>query len=357
MLNLASGATRTVSVLALAGVVLSSCIHDDSTDGEDESLVVSGFVASPLGARYADGAEDTLETVDGLALSPLSVHVERVYAGDGRGVSSPQDYSAYIESVLRTSTETFVVNYVIDGEGTSVDFAMDERDAYDSLFGLVTHDNHAYGFQVYRDLGGDDDPAPRDYVATARFYTFERRPGVSPFDGTVFELFGTYGLRTRPENLSPLGSASYEGNIFGNLWDVDDPNRSTGLDLLRGTLALDANLDSGDIGGAVSDLRRFDYGAETPAWEDLAETISIQIGSGGIERGRFTAAWEGRDSGDTPAEDSVQGFTGDMLGEFYGPAGEEVGGVWRGHRDATATTPEQLINGFFSAGREPETGP
>ena len=357
MLNAASGATRTVSVLALAGVVLSSCIHDDSTDGDDESLVVGGFVASPLGARYADGAEDTLETVDGLALSPLSVHVERIYAEDGRGVSSPQDDSAYIESVLRTSTGRFVVNYVIDGERTSVDFEMSGLDSYDSLFGSVTHDNHAYGFQVYRDLGSDDDPAPRDYVATARFFTFERRPGVSPFDGTVFELFGTYGLRTRPENLSPLGSASYEGNIFGNIWDIDDPNRSTGLDLLRGMLALDANLDSGDISGEVSNLSRFDYGAENRAWEDLAETISIEIGSGSIEQGRFTAAWEGRDSGDTPAEDSVRGFTGDMLGEFYGPAGEEVGGVWRGHRDATATTPEQLINGFFSAGREPETGP
>ena len=105
-----------------------------ATDGDDESLVVSGFVASPLGARYADGEEDTLETVDGLALAPLSVHVERVYAEDGRGVSSPQDDGAYVESILRTSTGTFVVNYVIDGERTSVDFEMGELDPYDSLF-------------------------------------------------------------------------------------------------------------------------------------------------------------------------------------------------------------------------------
>ena len=110
-------------------------------------------MASPLGARYADGAEDTLETVDGLALSPLSVHVERIYAEDGRGVSSPQDDSAYIESVLRTSTGRFVVNYVIDGERTSVDFEMSGLDSYDSLFGSVTHDNHAYGFQVYQGSG------------------------------------------------------------------------------------------------------------------------------------------------------------------------------------------------------------
>ena len=77
---------------------------------------------------------------------------------------------------------------------------------------------------------------------------------------------------------------------------------------------------------------------------------------GSIMDGRFTADWEGHDSGGTPAEESVRGFTGTMLGEFYGPAGEEVGGVLRGHRDATATTPEQIFNGFFSAGREPEAG-
>ena len=270
-------------------------------------------------------------------------------------MSSPQDDSAYIESVLRTSTGTYVVNTVIDGERTSVDFDLEEIASYDSLFGQTTHGDHSYGFQIYRDLGSDDDPAPREYVATARFFTFERRPGVSPYDGTVYELFGTYGLRTSPENLSPLGSASYAGNIFGNIWDVDDPNRNTGLDLLAGTLTLDANLDSGDIGGDVRNLRRFDYGAATRAWEELAETVSIEIGSGSIERGRFTATWEGRDGGETHVEDSVLGFTGNMLGEFYGPAGEEVGGVWRGHRAATATTPEQLINGFFSGGRESDT--
>ena len=354
MLNATSSKTRTVWTLALAGVVLSACIHDGSSERGDESFVVSGFVASPMGSRYAEGDEDTLASVDGLALSPLSVHVERVYAEDARGVSSPQGDGAYIESVLRTSTGTYVVNFVIDGERTSVDFDMEELASYDSLFGQATHDNHSYGFQVYRDLGGDDDPAPRDYVATARVFTFERRPGVSPYDGTVYELFGTYGLRTRPEDLSPLGSASYAGNIFGNVWDVDDPNRNTGLDLLRGTLTLDADLDSGDIGGEVRDLRRFDYGAEPRAWEDLAETVSIEIDGGTIEQGRFIATWEGRDGGETPVEDSVLGFTGNMLGEFYGPAGEEVGGVWRGHRDATDTTPEQLINGFFSAGWEPD---
>ena len=192
-------------------------------------------------------------------------------------------------------------------------------------------------------------------MATARWYTFEQRPSVSPYDGTVYEFFGTYGVRTPSEPLSALGSASYGGNILGNIWDTGDPNRRTGSELLEGYLSLRADLDSGDIGGQVTDFTRFDRDATNLGRQPLADTNMIEI-TGSIIDGRFAADWEGHDSGGAPAEHSVRGFAGTMLGEFYGPAGEEVGGVLRGHRDATATTPEQIFNGFFSAGREPETG-
>lgn len=344
----------TISTAALLGGVLSAC-SDDSLTRADHATVVGGFVAGPWGPWYADSDQDTLETFDGVAFSPLSVHVRRAYAGDERGVSSPEDDSAYVESVLRTSTGKIVVGFVIEGERTSVDFETSDIASFDSIFGESTHDNHVYGVQFYTDLGSEDDPAPRDYVSTARWYTFERRPGVSPYDGTVYEFFGTYGARTWPSNLSALGSASYEGSILGNIWDTGDPGRRTGSDLVRGTLTLHADLDDGGIGGQIFDFRLFDRGADDPSWQALADSNAIDI-AGRITQGRFTADWSGRDSGGAPAEDSVRGFTGTMLGAFYGPAGEEVGGVLRGHRDATVTTPEQILNGFFSAGMEPEAG-
>ena len=36
---------------------------------------------------------------------------------------------------------------------------------------------------------------------------------------------------------------------------------------------------------------------------------------------------------------SIRGFSGNMLGEFYGPAAEEVGGVLNGNRAVIATAP------------------
>ena len=344
-------AMTTIAAAALLGGVLSAC----SDDPPDESVVVGGFVASPLGSWYADSEQNTLENLDGLAFSPLSVHVRRDYAEDARGVVSPEDDSAYIESIVRTSTGKIVVSYVLNGERTSIDFEAEELPSYDSIYGETVHDGLWYGAQLYTDLGTADAPAPRDYVATARWYASERRPGISSNDLTVYEFFGTYGVRTPLEPLSSLGSASYEGNVLGNIWDTGDPDRRTGSELLEGNLSLSADLDNGDIDGQVTDFTRFDRDATHLGRQALADTNVIDI-VGHIVDGRFTADWEGHDSGAGAAEASVGGFTGTMLGEFYGPAGEEVGGVLRGHRDATATTPEQLFNGFFSAGREPDPG-
>ena len=349
----ASRAMTTIAAAALLGGALSAC--SDST-GENESIIVGGFVASPLGSWYAEGDQDTLASLEGLAFSPLSVHVRRDYAEDARGVVSPEDDSAYIESIVRTSTGKIVVSYVLAGERTSIDFETRGITSYDSIFGETTHDDNVYGVQLYSNLSTDDAPATRDYVATARWYTFERRPGVTPYDGVVYEFYGTYGVRTPFGPLAALGSASYNGNIHGKIWDTSDPNGRTGSELLEGSLSLIADLVGGGITGRVTGFRLGDGRTPRADWEALADTNAIEIVGNNMD-GRLTADWEGHDSGNTPAEDSVRGFAGTMLAEFYGPAGEEVGGVLRGHRDATTTTPEQIFNGFFSAGREPEAGP
>lgn len=343
----------TIAAATLLGGVLSGC-SDPAID--DDSIVVGGFVASPLGSWYADSDQDTLANLDGLAFSPLSVHVRRDYGEDARGVTSPEDDSAYIESIVRTSTGKIVVSYVVEGERTSIDFETSDRESYDSIYGEKAHDNHWYGVQLYTDLGTADAPAPRSYVATARWYASVREAAESSEYWVVYETFGTYGVRTQPESLSALGSASYGGNILGKIWDTGDPNRQTSSEFLEGFLSLIANLDEGDITGHVTGFRRGDGDTRRVDWENLADTNVIEI-VGGIVDGRFTADWEGHDNSGASAEHSVGGFTGTILGEFYGPGGEEVGGVLRGHRDATASTPEQIFNGFFSAGREAEAGP
>ena len=49
----------------------------------------------------------------------------------------------------------------------------------------------------------------------------------------------------------------------------------------------------------------------------------------------------------SPGE-TLHGFTGRIIGEFYGPAAEEAGGVLSGQRAAMGGAGEQFITGGFS---------
>ena len=56
----AGKAAKAIATAVLLGGVLSAC-SDDPSIMDDDSIVVGGFVASPLGSWYADSDEDTLE--------------------------------------------------------------------------------------------------------------------------------------------------------------------------------------------------------------------------------------------------------------------------------------------------------
>ena len=48
----------------------------------------------------------------------------------------------------------------------------------------------------------------------------------------------------------------------------------------------------------------------------------------------------------------MRGFAGTVMGEFYGPSAEEVGGVMGGHRAAVSGTPDVNMYGAFGATRD-----
>ena len=58
----------------------------------------------------------------------------------------------------------------------------------------------------------------------------------------------------------------------------------------------------------------------------------IDIASTSINEGRFVAEWVGNDPNANAGSrrDDPRGFRGNVLGELYGPAGEEIGGVISG---------------------------
>jgi hypothetical protein len=178
---------------------------------------------------------------------------------------------------------------------------------------------------------------PRDYFA------------LFGWQANFIRGFGSAGVLTPPDTLTDLGSATYEGQMVADLWDsFSEPELFDNLGRMWGALTLDANFSDGEIEGAIDEIWIEPPGTAftNTAWYQLPDTTSISIEEGTIDGNRFHAAWEGHDT-DTGSADtnSVRDFEGAMLGEFYGPNGEEIGGVITGQREGTS----DVINGRFGA--------
>ena len=77
-------------------------------------------------------------------------------------------------------------------------------------------------------------------------------------------------------------------------------------------------------------------------------TSSFEIADGRIKDGQFTATLIGRDSDpNTSFDESLRGFTGAILGEFYGPGADEVGGVVSAQRDEAGDDHDRVLYGYI----------
>ena len=75
---------------------------------------------------------------------------------------------------------------------------------------------------------------------------------------------------------------------------------------------------------------------------DWPETTYLAIDEGQIVDGQFTAKLTGMDSNaNASMDESLGGYEGGVLGEFYGPAAEEVGAVFNASRD------DRVMIGWF----------
>ena len=155
---------------------------------------------------------------------------------------------------------------------------------------------------------------------------------------------------TRNNNL-PAGSATYAGpfnaeNHAAEYSSFDDRS------VMRGESRLTADFSASTLRGEIVNVRVLGPGESE--YRRLPYTTSFSIGDGHIVDGQFTASVSGVDSDPSAAQDhTLRGFEGDILGEFYGPAAEEAGGVLRATRDSD----NRVLIGSFGGKRAPELDP
>ncbi len=261
-----------------------------------------------------------------------------LHRNNSTGRSSIMD-DAYVASLSSDGSGGFRVTYVIDGQESSVDF--DSAD-----FGAGGSPSEYYK----RMPNGDEfwlwsNPANRSW--TGDHYT---QYGFDTWRPGGIRGYITDGTRTEAGDL-PGGSATYIGEMFGDMFDntVGSVSISRARTRTSGYLALTVNFADGSLGGRIFNLQV--RGPGDSEYSNISATSRIDIENGRLnDKGQFTAELTGvEDDSNILPEDSVRGFEGDVLGEFYGPDAGEVAGVFNAKRAGNGL--DQEIVGRFGGNR------
>ena len=334
------------SIVRIADVIIEEITNSDPSNGNEFNRLVKKLKADDSDSTiYADDSDNTIADNPGYGFSPIVAQI--VY--DARGADRRRS-EGELESLDRTqiaaiatSAEEFgghddyIITYFVDDERTSYffnDIAVNEKTTVRSDDGSVVEGSRWWDDnpeRTYHDLGWwsiklDDG----DYVVT---------------EDVVF------GFETRPAVLQDLGSATYEGwwhSLFVKR-EYTYPDQTN----LYGSMILNADLSEGEISGLVSDLFLWPSPQEDPdrTGRYLSATNGIVISNGQITGAGFGADWEVQDENSAEVlDDSIRGFSGEVLGAFYGPNGEEIAGVITGSRNVSDTTGEVFVGEVFARG-------
>ncbi len=343
---------------ALVAVAVSACGGggggSPTTDGggtmpaDDGGMAIEfgdeRLTAAPGTSPEASTSADTILSLGGSnrTLAPLSAPLgfESDAQGNESVVPLEDDRTAYIESTTIADAQgNYSIVYVIDDQRTEVQFG--PSDFTGAEFAKMVDGVSYYSWSGLTFRGDRQNTIVPQY-----FWLFGWQAGVD------VRGYAANGMLTQPDRLTSLGSATYEGVMVADYWRSGNlsANYFDSAGTVWGELTLEANFAGGNIEGSIDNIRIEDHGDSfSGMWLELADTNSIQLENGAIDGNRFHAAWQGQDSDTSSALDrSMRGFEGSMLGEFYGPYGEEAGGVVTGQRDST----NQIINGRFSAEKQ-----
>lgn len=243
---------------------------------------------------------------------------------------------AHVKAIASDGEGGFHVTYVIGGVEQAVHYAASEyqRGSFRKLDELGRTTTHLLWTYTNSFRRAD---ANRNQGST-EFRYFDGHGSLVPGG---YRSYMSYGARTHTDGL-PAGTATYAGRVGGERWSRGDPVFATGRSFISGILNLTANFGDGTIDGRINNIYI------NPPGDDNAVTLPsstrFEIENGRIAEGQFTATLMGVDRNANPAIGrTVAGYEGDILGEFYGPAAEEVGGVLNAESDVH----DSIIGGWF----------
>ena len=315
---------------------------------EERTLTIrDGLARSMATPVYADDADDTLETLLPDSANQFAPLTSAVEVDDGTSTAATGE--SHIKAISSDGDNGFHVTYVVGGDERMIhfeeaDYSAEQYNYYKEVDGveywLWSHTNSYHGTDKNRGS------VHYDYVDVSGFVSYHdeddsENGGVADWNSL------SYGARTDAASL-PAGSATYAGIVDADSHLRTDPSRAHRHDM-KGVLRLTANFDDSTVDGMIlgirTRMRRQD--GSFGEWTALPETTHFELGDGQIVDGQFAATLTGVDSNAAASlPDTVSGYEGGILGEFYGPAAEEVGGV------LTASRQDRVMGGVFAGKQE-----
>ena len=286
-----------------------------------------GLTRSEATPQYADAAGRTLESLLDQTdpIPALSATITNDYDQSTTAVSST---GWRVESIASDGAGGFRVIYTDGSEVNPIHFMADSIDD-DGSFSAEDGNGDSYWFGLWDDR--------------YRFFDI----GGSGGDGERFWF--VFGART-PRSALPNGSASYSGSLSAHAWNPRSPSTDQ-RQRIYGDMQIVANFDLGTLMGDIRGIEGTEPGAPGSSREAWA-TSSFTITGGEMVDGQFTATLTGHDSdASVSLTESVSGYVGNLLGEFYGPDADELGAVITAARGATGDAHERVLQGSVDAAR------
>ena len=281
----------------------------------DDEVICTAIGCAPDGPL-----EDLLLfSAENRLFAPLTSTLRSFY-GDQSSMTRTDDF--YIETFSADGSGGFNVNYVVDGGERLVHFGSDD-----------------YGSENCKTCYYKQDEEGRRYW----FWDWSEGLDYADIYGGFFHgdrHYFVFGARTETGSL-PAGMASYFGRMRAEAYKRDDPDLNQRVEM-AGRIVLTADLDESTLDGVIRTLQSRPRGGQWSAMSDTSAHFNIT--GGNIVDGQFTATLTGMGDEDAEADDTVRGYKGGILGEFYGPAAEEFGGVV----SATSNVHDRVLGGHIS---------
>ena len=266
----------------------------------------------------------------GESSAPSSVGVERDYITSS--VQAADDSS--VTAISSDGEGGYNVTYSIDGVEHSVHLTGSDYGSDPNVSNNYHKEADAQRYYLWSPVGSFFGASEYDHFDVAGWTAIRYSDDGSGATEYATRNFAVYGARTEAANL-PAGEASYAGRMAGEIWQADNPNRSTRT-FVRGDLSLTADFDESTVTGTIDGME-----TATPGQSYQAISDELTISGGSITDSTFTAGLTG-----TGGEDSR--FEGDVDGQFFGPDAKEVGGVL----EATHSGDSTILTGWFGGKRD-----